>query len=66
MHYHTTDQFDSAYLLNQLGAGLGFSTQHQQVTAEELGRAISNDGSNLKMINCAKEVGRKMKKTKQP
>lgn len=34
------DQFDNAYVVEQLGVGVGFSTQLQKISSKELGRAI--------------------------
>ena len=43
-----TDQFDNAYLVEQLGVGVGFSKQFQKVSVDELASAIetvtSKDG----------------------
>ena len=44
-----TDQFDNAYLVEQLGVGVGFSKQFQKVSVDELASAIQTvtgkDGS---------------------
>uniref|UniRef100_A0A7S3V838 Erythromycin biosynthesis protein CIII-like C-terminal domain-containing protein n=1 Tax=Chaetoceros debilis TaxID=122233 RepID=A0A7S3V838_9STRA len=34
------DQFDMSYVIEELGVGVGFSKQFQQITAKELGYAI--------------------------
>lgn len=59
------DQFDNAYLVQQLGVGIGFATQFQRISAEELAEAIeqvirSNNSNHYR--NAAKEISAKLKK----
>ncbi len=35
------DQFDNAYLVEQLGVGVGFTKQFQKITSKELAAAVS-------------------------
>lgn len=55
-----TDQFDHAYVLNKLGVGIGFSTQFQQITAEELGKGIRDVVNSAETKKSAKAVGVKI------
>ena len=48
------DQFDHAYLVEQLGVGVGFSKQFQKISADELAAAITkvtNDADYSKRAN---------------
>ncbi len=51
-----TDQFDHAYAVNKMGNGMGFSKQFQQISAEDLGNAISKVAQNPEMLRNAKEI----------
>jgi len=54
------DQVDHAYLVEQLGVGVGFSKQFQKIRAGELASAISKCVSDKEIAANAKEVGAKM------
>lgn len=51
-----TDQFDHAHVLNVLGIGIGFSTQLQQITPEELGETIMTVVESSEMRHRAKKI----------
>jgi len=52
------DQWDHAYLINQLGCGIGYEqTQLQSLSGDELGRAITTVLASPTMIQRAKEIG---------
>jgi sterol 3beta-glucosyltransferase len=56
------DQWDHAYLVNQLGVGIGFEKQQlQNITYQELGSAIAEAVSNADMAKRAKELGEKLR-----
>ena len=56
------DQFDHAYVLNELGIGYGFSTQLQKIKAAELSKAISDVLGNETIKENAEKVGNEMRK----
>lgn len=55
-----TDQFDHAHILNVLGIGIGFSTQLQQITPEELGETIMTVVESSEMRHRAKNIQTKV------
>jgi len=54
------DQYDHAYLVNELGVGIGFKKQFQKTTALELGDAIASVIENPSIIAKAKDVGARL------
>merc|ERR1711879_834757 len=53
------DQWDHAFLVNQLGVGLGFDKkQLQKITAEEIGAAMKKVASMPEFAAKAAEVGK--------
>lgn len=52
------DQFDSAYLVNELGVGVGMDKQLQKITVEELSDAIRQAVSSEKMAAKAQMLGK--------
>merc|ERR1712038_667777 len=54
------DQYDHAHVLNELGVGIGFSTQLQKITNDELAQAIADVVNNKDMTIRAKEVQTKI------
>jgi len=55
------DQFDHAYVVNELGIGVGFERQFQGVHAVELGEALKRCVSDAAIAERAKEVGARMR-----
>ena len=51
------DQFDHSHLINKLGTGIGFSTQLQKISSNELARSITFVLSDSNMILRAREIG---------
>ena len=58
------DQFDTAYLVGQLGVGVGFSKQFQRITAKELAGAISKvtDSNGTAYQTAAQSIASKLRK----
>ena len=57
------DQFDHAFLVNQLGCGVGFSKQFQKISADELADAISKvTNPTASFQSVAKSVAEEMRK----
>jgi sterol 3beta-glucosyltransferase len=54
------DQYDHAYLVNELGVGIGFNKQFQKTTATELGDAIASVIESPSIVAKAKDVGAKL------
>merc|ERR1712038_510136 len=54
------DQFDHSHVLNELGIGIGLSSKLQQITPEELGKAIRDVVDNPEISIRAKEVQTKI------
>lgn len=56
------DQYDNAYLVEQLGVGVGFSKQFQRITAKELAGAILKvTGSNEAYQTAAQSIASKLR-----
>jgi len=56
------DQWDHAYLVNELGVGIGCAKQFQRITAEELGDTITKVLGNQEIASKAKALGEKLMK----
>merc|ERR1719482_1559918 len=54
------DQWDHAYLVNELGIGTGMKKQFQSITPEELSRAITSVVESEVIAAKAEEVGAKL------
>jgi len=55
------DQWDHAYLVNNLGVGVGFEKQFQKISAEELGTAIKQVVQSTEIAAKAKQIGKILK-----
>lgn len=56
------DQFDSVYLMNKLGIGIGIRKQFQVIKATELAEAITKVLSDSEMAKKASAVGEQLRK----
>lgn len=56
------DQFDHAFLVDQLGCGVGFSKQFQKIGSDELADALSKVTTNASYRLAAKSVAEEMYK----
>lgn len=52
------DQFDYAYLVQQLGVGVGFKKQFQKIAAGELGDAIKKCVTSVEFVAKASQLGK--------
>jgi len=55
------DQYDHAYLVNQLGVGFGFASQLQKIRADDLGDTIRSVVGSSEVAARAKSVGKEIR-----